>query len=178
MQNPNRRKKPSRSSGFTLIEVLVALAVIVFALFAVIRTTAVMVRNSAHLKEKTYAHWIAMNRVAELRVTKAWPEIGNSSDDVEMFGQEWRWTQQVSQMAISQHMRQVEISVTHRRGDEEYPLTKLTAFLLEPVMISQTTLDSLYKSQPDNPNDPNNPDPDNPDPNNPDPNDLDPNLPQ
>jgi general secretion pathway protein I len=180
MQNSNHRVKHSRHNGFTLIEVLVALMVIAIALSAVIRATAVMVGNTAHLKEKTYAHWIAMNRVAELRVTRAWPEIGNSSDDVEMFGEEWRWMQQVSQLAISENMRQVEISVIHRDGNEAYPLTKLTAFLLEPVMISQTTLESLYKQTPNDPNDPdpNNPDPNNPDPNNPDPNELDPNLPQ
>ncbi len=174
MRNSNRRAEHSRHGGFTLIEVLVALTIIAIALSAIIRATAVMTGNTAHLKEKTYAHWIAMNRVAELRVTKAWPAVGNSSDDVEMFGEKWRWMQKVSQLAISEHMRQVEISVIHSNGDEDYPLTRLTAFLLEPVMISQTTLASLSAQQPDNnPSDPNNP-------NNPDPNqgELDPNLPQ
>jgi general secretion pathway protein I len=174
MRNSNHRAGRSRHGGFSLIEVLVALTIIAIALSAVIRATAVMTGNTAHLKEKTYAHWIAMNRVAELRVSKAWPEVGNSSDDVDMFGEEWRWMQKVSQLAISEHMRQVEISVIHRNGDEDYPLTKLTAFLLEPAMISQTPLSALAAPQPDdNPNDPN--DPNNPNPN---PDELDPNLPQ
>jgi general secretion pathway protein I len=172
MQNSNPRAGHNGHSGFSLIEVLVALTIIAIALSAIIRATAVMTGNTAHLKEKTYAHWIAMNRVAELRVTKAWPEVGNSSDDVEMFGEEWRWMQKVSQLAISEHMRQVEISVIHRNGNEDYPLTKLTAFLLEPVLISQTPLASLSAPQPDD--NPGN-DPDNPNPN---PGDLDPNLPQ
>ncbi len=148
-----------KAAGFTLIEVLVALAVIAFALSAIIRTAGVMTGNTAHLKEKTYAHWIAMNRVAELRVTKAWPSIGNTSDDVEMFGQDWRWMQKVSQLAISENVRQVEISVIRRpEGDEDYPLTKLTAFLLDPALISQTSLQSLSAAKPaGNPNDPNDP---------------------
>lgn len=174
MRNPDRQKKPEGYKGFTLIEVLVALTVITFALSAIIRATGVMTANTAHLKEKTYAHWVAMNRVAELRVTKAWPSIGNSSDDVEMFGQEWRWTQKVSQLAFSEHMRQVEVSVIHRAaGDEDYPLTKLTAFLLDPALVSQTNPTTLWAQgsaggnrnyNPNDPNDPNNP---NADPNNP-----------
>jgi general secretion pathway protein I len=163
MRNSNPLKKPDcRNAGFTLIEVLVALTVIAFALAAIIRAVGVMTANTAHLKEKTYAHWIAMNRVAELRVTKAWPSVGDSSDDVEMFGQEWRWMQKVTQMAISEHIRQVEVSVVHREGDEDYPLTRLTAFLLDPALISQTNPSALWASQsadpnPNNPNDPNNP---------------------
>lgn len=172
MRNPSRQKKPE-APGFTLIEVLVALTVIAFALSAIIRAVGVMTANTAHLKEKTYAHWIAMNRVAELRVTKAWPSVGNSNDDVEMFGQEWRWMQKVSQLAISEHVRQVEVSVIHRNGDEDYPLTKLTAFLLDPSLVSQTTPTMLWTMQsgqrgynPNDPNDPNNPNNPN-DPNNP-----------
>jgi general secretion pathway protein I len=146
------------AAGFTLIEVLVALAVIAFALSAIIRATGVMTGNTAHLKEKTYAHWIAMNRVAELRVTKAWPSIGSTSDDVEMFGEDWRWMQEVNQMAISEHIRQVEISVIHREGgDEDFPLTKLTAFLLDPALISQTSLQSLISPPPTGNPDPNAP---------------------
>lgn len=168
------RLADTRRAGFTLIEVLVALTVIAFALSAIIRAAGVMTGNTAHLKEKTYAHWIAMNRVAELRVTKAWPSVGNTNDDVEMFGQEWRWMQKVSQMAISEHIRQVEISVIHREGDEDYPLTRLTAFLLDPALVSQTNPASLWtsntgnrNSNPNDPNDPNNPNNDPNDPNNP-----------
>jgi general secretion pathway protein I len=164
MRNPGPPiKNPEQSAGFTLIEVLVALTVIALALSAIIRATGVMTANSAHLKEKTYAHWIAMNRVTELRVTKAWPAVGNSSDDVKMFGEEWRWMQKVSQLAFSEHMRQVEISVIHHDGDENYPLTKLTAFLIEPSLVSQTNPATLWAQGANNPN----PGPaGNPDPNN------------
>ncbi|HEX5056052.1 MAG TPA: type II secretion system minor pseudopilin GspI [Gammaproteobacteria bacterium] len=160
MRNPDLQpRREPEGSGFTLIEVLVALAVIALALSAIIRATGVMTANTAHLKEKTYAHWVAMNRVTELRVTKAWPSVGNTDDDVEMFGQEWRWTQKVSQLAFSEHMRQVEISVIHRDGDEDYPLTRLTAFLLDPALISQTNPTTLWQGNSKlNPN--GNPDPD------------------
>lgn len=154
----NARKKAEPQTGFTLLEVLVALAVIAVAMSAIIRTTAVITGNTARLKEKTYAHWVAMNRLSELRATRAWPSAGNTNDDVGMFGQNWRWTQKIIPLEITKHVRQVEISVTRAGGDEDRPLTTVTGFLLDPALVSQQLAPQFSVPSPptndDNSNDP------------------------
>jgi prepilin-type N-terminal cleavage/methylation domain-containing protein len=52
------------------------------------------------LREKTLAHWIAMNLVTERRLMTTPPEVGTSSDIIEYAGQRWRWTVKVSETAV------------------------------------------------------------------------------
>jgi len=63
MMLDNRRS----NIGFTLIEILVAVAILAIALTAVIRVIGVAVNNEQHLQQKTVAHWVAMNVLAEAR---------------------------------------------------------------------------------------------------------------
>ncbi|MEJ2179215.1 MAG: type II secretion system minor pseudopilin GspI [Gammaproteobacteria bacterium] len=66
-----------RNRGFTLIEVIVALGIIATAMAAVMMTVSANVRNATGLKERTLAHWVAMNKMAELHIVnyKEWPSI-------------------------------------------------------------------------------------------------------
>mgnify|MGYP001825921208 CR=1 FL=1 len=90
-----------RHTGFTLLEVLVALAVLAIAMGAVIKVSATNSSNAAYLKEKTIAHWVAMNKVNELRLTDDWPSIGTKKDTEIMAGEEWRWQMKISKTAVS-----------------------------------------------------------------------------
>ncbi len=60
-------KALDKRQGFTLIEVLIAVAVLAIALLAVLRAIEVSIGNSQYLKQKTVAHWVAMNTLAEVR---------------------------------------------------------------------------------------------------------------
>lgn len=121
--------------GFTLLEVLVALAVVALALTAMIKTAGNSAGNLAHLKHKTMAHWIAMDRITELRTVRKWPSRGTRRDEVEMFGTEWTWIQRVSDTE-SPHLREVEVSVILTEdGDEDYPLITLETWLINPAII-------------------------------------------
>ena len=51
-------------NGFTLIEVIVAVAVIAFGLAATIKTVSTVTRNTSYLNEKIIATWVAQNAMA------------------------------------------------------------------------------------------------------------------
>ncbi|MCF2132694.1 MULTISPECIES: type II secretion system minor pseudopilin GspI [Burkholderiaceae] len=67
--------------GFTMIEVLVALAIIAIALAASLRAVGVLAVNSSELNKRMYAGWSADNELARLHLTKAWPNIGSRTFD-------------------------------------------------------------------------------------------------
>ena len=56
------------SNGFTLVEVLVALAVLAIALPALLFTIAGQISSLDYMREKSLAHWVAMNKMTELRL--------------------------------------------------------------------------------------------------------------
>ena len=103
--------RPQR--GFTLLEVLIAMAVISIALTAIIKAGSDTTANTAYLKEKTYAHWVAMNRMAELQAEKDWPSVGTDSDTVEIMGQEWEWIQTTTE-TVDPNLRLYDTSRDHR----------------------------------------------------------------
>ncbi|MEN8131504.1 MAG: type II secretion system minor pseudopilin GspI [Pseudomonadota bacterium] len=118
---------PRRALGFTLLEVLVATSVIAFALAAIIQSTVVSSANLTHLRDKTFAHWVAMNQMAELQVNDSFPAIRRSSGDEQMGGREWFWTMEV-QKTPDQDLRRVEIKVRKEQRKEVPALTVLTGF--------------------------------------------------
>ncbi|MGO9515218.1 MAG: type II secretion system minor pseudopilin GspI [Steroidobacteraceae bacterium] len=58
-----------RSRGFTLVEVLVALMIVAIGLAALMTAVSGTARTSGYLRDKTLAQWIALNRLAEVRLT-------------------------------------------------------------------------------------------------------------
>jgi general secretion pathway protein I len=72
-------RKPER--GFTMIEVLVALAIIAVALAASLRAVGSLASGEADLHRRLLAGWSADNELAQLRLTHAWPNIGSRSFD-------------------------------------------------------------------------------------------------
>lgn len=119
----------NRSRGFTLIEILAAVAVIAIALGAVISGVTRYADNAGHLRQKTVALWVAHNRLTELRVQPALPELGKSDGDMQMAGTEWRWDAEVLETEV-ETMRRVDIRV--RPLDGEHELISLSAFLVQP----------------------------------------------
>lgn len=117
-----------------------ALAVVGMALVAVIKSAGDTAAGTGYLREKTYAHWIAMNRMEELRIGKEWLRVGTQSGEVTMFGSDWRWIQKVSKSPnemTENAMRIVEVSVIlDDVGDEDYPLATMTGFLIHPNLIA------------------------------------------
>lgn len=135
--------------GFTLIEVLVALVVVGLGMLAVIQTVGQTANTSSYLREKTIAHWIAMNQLTQTRLLPTAPAIDKSSDEVKMAGREWRWTMEVKQTPI-ESIRRIEVRVRPSEASETSSLAFVAGFYGTAVAPAGTTLISWQGSQRNN----------------------------
>jgi general secretion pathway protein I len=84
--NMNFSRYPSlrmsrRTSGFTLLEVLVALVIVGTALGASLRAVGSLTQNSSGLRASMMATWSAENRLAQIRLAREWPAFGKRAFD-------------------------------------------------------------------------------------------------
>jgi general secretion pathway protein I len=120
-----------RSKGFTLLEILIALAILAIALSSIISVASNQTVNVTYLRDKTLAHWVAMNQMTELQIANKWPATGKKKGKVKMGGHEWHW-QRVITKTPDDRVRQVEIRV-FRNKDDESSVTRLVSFLSQPI---------------------------------------------
>ena len=118
--------------GFTLIEVIVALGIIATAMAAVMMTVSANVQNATGLKERTLAHWVAMNKMAELHIAndKEWPAIKKTTGTSLMAEHEWHWEQEVEKTPVEK-IRKVFIRVRSDE-DDEFPIITLVGYVQQP----------------------------------------------
>lgn len=114
--------------GFTLIEVMVALAVLTIGLTAALHATSQAGHAGAFLKQKTVAHWVASNHAAELSINRDWPRAGVTTGTETMAGQTWDWEAEVQETGVPE-LRLVTIRVS-LDGDEK---ASLVTFLGRPM---------------------------------------------
>lgn len=137
MVSINSRKPTSYSDrGFTLIEILVALAIIAIALSALIKASGNHTASVAYLKQKSIAHWVAMNEIAELQIKQSWPGKGEKKKSTEMAGHEWFWLREIKETE-DENYHQVAFTI-YLDEDREQKVTRLIAYLSKPqATVSQ-----------------------------------------
>ncbi len=123
--------KASRSRGFTLMEVMVALAILAIALAAIIKSTAENITNTAYLRDKTLAHWIAMNKLTELQVMDVW-QTGRADGKTDFAERTWGWRTEIKDTPNGT-VRRVEVDVFHE-GEKNHPLATISGFLGSPTL--------------------------------------------
>ncbi|TKC83516.1 type II secretion system protein GspI [Trinickia terrae] len=97
--------------GFTMIEVLVALAIIAVALAASLRAVGALAASEADLHQRLLASWSADNALAQLHLAHTWPEIGTQTFDCSQGNLTLTCTERVS-ATPNPVFRRVEVSVT------------------------------------------------------------------
>lgn len=124
-------------SGFTLIEVMVALAIAALSLAAVAAAISQMVDAATSMRERTYASWIAQNKIAELRLANVVPDVSENSGEVDYAGRSWAWRAKISETGVENLFR-VDVAVLH--ADSEDVIRTVTGFIGEPGIPGQSNL--------------------------------------
>ena len=103
-------------SGFTLVEVLLALTIIAIALTALLKATAQNIENTHRIKEKTIGHWVAMQGVSMIQLNLL--QLNQSQESTQattMLGQQWYWRAKFSATSIK-NIQQITISISSKQS--------------------------------------------------------------
>ena len=107
------------SRGFTLIEVVVALAVAATGLLAVSSALSRSISVVEKLEMASYATWISSNRFAELRMSREFQPSGEQSGTVEFAGRTWQVVEKYYGTA-DPNIARIEIVIFH--GEDDIPV--------------------------------------------------------
>ena len=102
LAHPGRRRAAvavAATGGFTLIEVLVALAIVAIGMAAVLEAMSSSANTVSYLRDKTLAEWVGLNQIATVRLQlqpQQIPPTGNTTGDMDFAGRSWHWRQEVT----------------------------------------------------------------------------------
>ena len=135
ISNHRMLKRPAHHNrterGFTLIEVLVALAIIAIGLAAVVAVAARSGLVDANLQRRTFAAWVATNQMTRMRLAAQWPDLGTQDGKVTLADQQWHWKATVVKTQ-DPDLRRVTIDVaTEDKPDDS--VTELIGFIGKPL---------------------------------------------
>jgi general secretion pathway protein I len=122
-------KQKHNQTGFTLLEIMVAMFIFDVAGAAIIKTTTEHINSVGKLEEITFATWVANNQLtrATLLAEKTWPPKNNERGSVEMLDRTWYWQQEV-QATTDESLKAIIITVG---TDPEYEgtITSVTTYV-------------------------------------------------
>ncbi len=135
--------KRGTSGGFTLIEVMVAMAIAALGLAAVAASVSQMIDAGTAMQQRTYASWIAQNKITEMRLENITPDVSESSGDTIYANREWTWQARISETGVENLFR-VDVQVGLAGGDEN--IRTVTGFIGEPGVPGQANLTWIRNS--------------------------------
>lgn len=120
-----------KNRGFTLIEVLVATALVGIALPALLFRVQSVLDNTAYVEDKTYAFWLAQNKLNELilqqEIDRSATKTKKDGDTVEFAERDWLWRVEVLETPVPKMYRiTVEVGL-----EQDETLAALSGFLYE-----------------------------------------------
>lgn len=122
-----------RQQGFTLLEVMIALAILAVASAGLVTAAGGYIKQSQRLEDKVFAAWAAENWLNELRLADSAPEVGELQAQAEMAGRQWLLSAQVTRTSAEQLSRlEIKVydqSLTPAPTVDSPFVAQLTAFL-------------------------------------------------
>jgi general secretion pathway protein I len=106
--------KPA-TRGFTLVEVLVALAIVAVSLGAAFKAASALSDNAERLADVSAAQWCADNELTNLKLARQFPGIGDADFGCSQFGREYRGTLSV-RPTPNPNFRRVDANVSDADG--------------------------------------------------------------
>lgn len=128
----------SRQRGFTLLEVMVAMAITALGLSATYYAVMQSIDAIDRLQEKTFAHWIAINRLTEMRLQQQVAETGENNGDLEYADQRWIWRSRVSKTGVD-NLYRVDIEVSKENSPDDV-VSDIVGFIGPPIVGSGRVL--------------------------------------
>ena len=126
-----------RARGFTLVEVMVALAVVAIALPAVLTALYQQIDDVGYLRDKSMAHMVAANTLAETRIIIASTrslQAGKDSGQTQLAERDWYWWLETTTTEVGQFFR-IEITVAAKEEQRDNPLYTLVAFMSSDLQV-------------------------------------------
>ena len=117
-----------RRSGFTLVEVLVALAIVSIALLSALRAAGQGTNNLGELRSRLLAGWVAENLLAEHRARRDWLPQGIQRGTEREGGLDFAWREEVI-ATPNPSFRRVDVRV-FATAEESHSLAHLTGFVV------------------------------------------------
>ncbi len=119
-----------QQQGITLIEVMVAVAILAFSLSALVKLGGESANTLHYLEKKSYAEWIALNQINEMNASLQWPDVGRSQGQEKMASKNWFWEKVVSNTGVPE-LRRLDLKVKEFKDDEEF-IFSITSFIRQP----------------------------------------------
>jgi len=132
-----------KDCGFTLIEVVVALAIVAIGMLAVFKTIGDTVNNVDELRDRSLAEWIADNRITEVRVSGEMPSVEETAGEVDYAGRKWHWVTKVSQTQVK-GLRRIDVSVRRDTDPDGSTIVTLAGFMGQTISSSPQSNTDWY----------------------------------
>jgi general secretion pathway protein I len=127
--------------GFTLVEVMVALAVVSVALPALLFSLHQQIDGTAYLRDKSIAHIIAANKLTEIRLlSRARGQLlkGKDQGSTEMAGRQWSWQLNSTESELPKFYR-VEVNVFPAETVDGSALYTLVGFISADMQVADSS---------------------------------------
>jgi general secretion pathway protein I len=124
-----RQRHDPSVNGMTLIEVLVALAIVAITLSAGIKAAGGLTQNAQRVADLTVGQWCAENQLALLKLSDAFPPVGDGEFQCQQLGRDFKGKQTVRPTINTDNFRRVEVLVL---DEDKQQVVKVVTVLPKP----------------------------------------------